>query len=131
MRSSSFRTLRTIAGSARSLLASSSPAVPCLGQSSRCYFANASLQKLQKKEAIPCDFIKWCSLGFFRTSKFATGFTPLQPKPLDSIIDMERAKDRSPEDLASIWDDVMFLLLLFFIFLNFSWFLPVKFQSNS
>uniref|UniRef100_A0A9I9CR60 ATP synthase mitochondrial F1 complex assembly factor 1 n=1 Tax=Cucumis melo TaxID=3656 RepID=A0A9I9CR60_CUCME len=101
MRSSSLRTLRTIAGSVKTVLASSSPVVR---QSSRSYFANLSLGKLQK-EANPSDFLKWSSLGFFRTSKFATGFTPLQPKPLNSIIDMERVKDRSPEDLASIWDD--------------------------
>ncbi|XP_022978750.1 ATP synthase mitochondrial F1 complex assembly factor 1 [Cucurbita maxima] len=101
MRSSSLRTLRTIAGSAKNFLASASPAVR---QSSRSYFANVSLEKLQK-EAIPCDFLKWCSIGFFRTSRFASGFAPLQQKPLDSIMDMERAKDRSPEDLASIWDD--------------------------
>ncbi|KGN49278.1 ATP synthase mitochondrial F1 complex assembly factor 1 [Cucumis sativus] len=101
MRSSSLQTLRTIAGSVKTVIASSSPVVR---QSSRSYFANPSLGKLQK-ETNPSDFLKWSSLGFFRTSKFATGFNPLQPKPLDSIIDMERAKDRSPEDLASIWDD--------------------------
>lgn len=108
MRSSSLQTLRTIAGSVKTVIASSSPVVR---QSSRSYFANPSLGKLQK-ETNPSDFLKWSSLGFFRTSKFATGFNPLQPKPLDSIIDMERAKDRSPEDLASIWDDVTFLLFL-------------------
>ncbi|XP_031278111.1 negative regulator of systemic acquired resistance SNI1-like [Pistacia vera] len=59
----------------------------------------------QQQYAIPCDFLKWASFGFYRTSKFATGFTPLQPKPLDSIIDIQRAKDKSSEDLASIWDD--------------------------
>ncbi|XWS18470.1 hypothetical protein CRYUN_Cryun32bG0046200 [Craigia yunnanensis] len=42
---------------------------------------------------------------FLQTSRFAIGFTPLQPKPLDSILDLDRAKNRSPEDLASIWDD--------------------------
>ncbi|KAL7211720.1 hypothetical protein ACSBR2_014557 [Camellia fascicularis] len=62
------------------------------------------LQKLQK-QSIPGDSLKWGSLGFCRTSKFATGFTPLQLKPLDSIIDIERAKTQSAEDLASIWDD--------------------------
>lgn len=56
-------------------------------------------------QAIPGDFLKWGSLGFCRTSRFATGFTPLQPKPLDSIIDIERAKKLSPDDLISIWDD--------------------------
>lgn len=65
-----------------------------------------NLQKLQEG-AIPGDFVKWGSLGFCRTSSFATGFTPLQRKPLDSIMDIERVKDRSPEDIASIWDDVM------------------------
>ncbi|XVE51424.1 hypothetical protein DITRI_Ditri02bG0039100 [Diplodiscus trichospermus] len=58
-----------------------------------------------QKEAIPGDCLKWGSIGFCRTSRFATGLTPLQPKPLDSIMDLDRAKNRSPEDLASIWDD--------------------------
>ncbi|MED6146022.1 hypothetical protein PIB30_030703 [Stylosanthes scabra] len=40
------------------------------------------------------------------TSKFASGFTPLQPEPLDSIVDVQRLKDRYPDDIASIWDDV-------------------------
>ncbi|CAL5346119.1 unnamed protein product [Camellia sinensis] len=65
------------------------------------------LQKLQK-QSIPGDSLKWGSLGFCRTSKFATGFTALQLKPLDSIIDIERAKTQSAEDLASIWDDVIY-----------------------
>ncbi|XP_052202203.1 uncharacterized protein LOC127807973 [Diospyros lotus] len=72
------------------------------------YFITSSLHgeviKCQK-QAIPGDFLKWGSLGFCRTSRFATGFTPLQPKPLDSIIDIERANNQSPEDLATIWDD--------------------------
>ncbi|XP_015873800.3 uncharacterized protein LOC107410834 [Ziziphus jujuba] len=63
-----------------------------------------NIQNLQER-AIPGDFLRWGSLGFIRNSRFATGFSPLQPKPLDSIMDFERAKDRSPEDLASIWDD--------------------------
>lgn len=62
------------------------------------------LQKL-RKPAIPGDFWKWSALGFYRTSKFASGFTPLQPKPLESIIDVERAKSKTPEELADIWDD--------------------------
>ncbi|KAH7857975.1 hypothetical protein Vadar_018497 [Vaccinium darrowii] len=41
----------------------------------------------------------------FVTSRFASGFTPLQKKPLNSIIDIERAKDLPPEDLIAIWDD--------------------------
>jgi len=66
----------------------------------------AAAAKLHKQD-IPCDFQKWGSVGFFRTSKFASGFNPLQPKPLDSIVDVHRLKDRYPEDIASIWDDVM------------------------
>lgn len=62
------------------------------------------LEKLQK-HAIPGDFMKWSALGFYRTSKFAAGFTPLQRKALGSIIDMDRAKDKTPEELADIWDD--------------------------
>ncbi|KAL1327226.1 hypothetical protein AAHE18_13G286000 [Arachis hypogaea] len=59
---------------------------------------------MQRPE-IPGDIRKWGSVGFCRTSKFASGFTPLQPKPLDSIVDVERLKDRYPDDIASIWDD--------------------------
>ncbi|XAR59208.1 hypothetical protein NMG60_11014915 [Bertholletia excelsa] len=62
------------------------------------------LQKMQK-HFIPGDLLKWGSLGFVRTSRYATGFKPLQPKPLDSIIDMESVKSRSPQDLATVWDD--------------------------
>ena len=65
-----------------------------------------NLQKLQQR-VIPGDFVRWVSLGFCRTSSFATGFSPLQHKPLDSIMDIQRVKDRSPEDIASAWDDVM------------------------
>jgi len=39
-------------------------------------------------------------------SQFASGFTPLKPKPLGSIIDVERAKGLSPEHLVAAWDDV-------------------------
>ncbi|KAK4589772.1 hypothetical protein RGQ29_020385 [Quercus rubra] len=63
-----------------------------------------NLQKLQQR-VIPGDFVRWVSLGFCRTSSFATGFSPLQHKPLDSIMDIQRVKDRSPEDIASAWDD--------------------------
>lgn len=82
-----------------------------VSSSSKCFFSavsvGASVQKLPKLD-IPGDFLKWASLGYCRTSRFATGFTPLQHKPLDSIVDFERVKDRSPEEIASIWDDVMF-----------------------
>ncbi|KAK6917648.1 ATP11 [Dillenia turbinata] len=62
-------------------------------------------QQQQEAASIPGYLVRWGSLGFYRTSKFASGFMPLQPKPLDSIIDLERAKHRLPEDLAMIWDD--------------------------
>lgn len=55
--------------------------------------------------AIPGNFLKWASLGSVRTSRFATGFAPLEPKPIDSIMDVERAKSKSTEELVSIWDD--------------------------
>ncbi|CAJ2654263.1 ATP synthase mitochondrial F1 complex assembly factor 1 [Trifolium pratense] len=54
---------------------------------------------------IPSHFHKWGSIGFCRTSRFATGFNPLQRKPLDSIVDVQRLKDRYPDDITSIWDD--------------------------
>uniref|UniRef100_A0A0E0CJM0 ATP synthase mitochondrial F1 complex assembly factor 1 n=1 Tax=Oryza meridionalis TaxID=40149 RepID=A0A0E0CJM0_9ORYZ len=38
-------------------------------------------------------------------SRFATGFTPLQPKPLASILDVERASGLSPDHLVAAWDD--------------------------
>lgn len=61
-----------------------------------------------KKHATPSDFVKWGLLGSFRNSSFATGFTPLKAKSLGSIIDIGRAEHQSPEDLAAIWDDVIF-----------------------
>lgn len=65
----------------------------------------------QKSQPLP---LKWGSLGCCRmSSKFATGFNPLQPKPLDSIVDVQRLKDRYPDDIASIWDDVMYHFLYF------------------
>ncbi|KAF7139880.1 hypothetical protein RHSIM_Rhsim06G0035100 [Rhododendron simsii] len=71
-------------------------------------FTTYSLQELQKsrKLSVPGDLVTWGSLGFCRTSRFAAGFTPLQHKPLNSIIDLERTKDRPVEDLIAIWDDV-------------------------
>ncbi|URE47103.1 ATP11 protein [Musa troglodytarum] len=60
------------------------------------------------RESFPGDHLKWMSVGCRRGSKFATGFAPLQPKQLGSIIDLERAKNCSPEELVSVWDDVKF-----------------------
>lgn len=60
------------------------------------------------KVACPSNYVKWGSTGFCRTLSFATGFTPLKAKPLEEIIDIARAKNKSPEELADIWDDVCF-----------------------
>ncbi|XP_026398547.1 uncharacterized protein LOC113294372 [Papaver somniferum] len=72
-------------------------------------YNTSSLQRYAQekpKQMIPGNNMKWGSLGPRRDySNFASGFTPLQQKPLSSIIDIERAKNFSPEDLADIWDD--------------------------
>ncbi|KAL8143972.1 hypothetical protein V2J09_017004 [Rumex salicifolius] len=75
--------------------------------SRRSFYTFSVQRKFNKpqQESVPCNFVKWSSLGFFRTSKFASGFTPLQAKPLNSIMDVERAKNKSPEDLVLAWDD--------------------------
>ncbi|KAK8926290.1 hypothetical protein KSP39_PZI018168 [Platanthera zijinensis] len=77
--------------------------------SSRLYFGVTSnlstLGRVRGNDSVPGNFLKWSAVGFSRGSKFATGFTPLQRKPLESIIDIERAKFQSPEDLVSVWDD--------------------------
>lgn len=54
---------------------------------------------------LPGDARKWGSLGFTRGSKFATGFSPLAPKSLESIIDVERFKGASPEELSALWNE--------------------------
>lgn len=57
------------------------------------------------QHSIPGDFLKRIPIGSHRFSSFASGFSPLKHKPLESLIDVERAKLQTPEDLASIWDD--------------------------
>ncbi|KAK6124365.1 hypothetical protein DH2020_041858 [Rehmannia glutinosa] len=73
------------------------------------YFSTISALQRQfestQKVAVPSNLLKWGSLGFCRTLSFATGFAPLQRKPLESILDVDRAKNKSPEELADIWDD--------------------------
>ncbi|KAL6567369.1 hypothetical protein OROGR_001037 [Orobanche gracilis] len=73
------------------------------------YFSTFSvLQRrfeMTQKVAVPSKLLKSGSPGFCRTLSFAAGFTPLQQKPLESIVDVERAKNKSPEELADIWDD--------------------------
>lgn len=110
------RVSRIIALSAPTLLIHASSTRAGAKQCFTTLSVRSNFQNLQER-AIPGDFLKWGSLGFCRNSRFATGFSPLQPKPLDSIMDVERAKDRSPEDLASIWDDVMLKFPYFFPFL--------------
>lgn len=70
-----------------------------------CLNNNLSTLESRGLDSVPSHFLKWAALGFSRGSRFATGFTPLQRKPLDSIIDIERAKLQSPEDLISAWED--------------------------
>lgn len=89
-----------------SILFTKSPS-PC-GFHSKPSFTTFSLRKNGGNlhpVAIPGNFLKWASLGSVRTSRFATGFAPLEPKPIDSIMDVERAKSKSTEELVSIWDD--------------------------
>ncbi|KAI5414334.1 hypothetical protein KIW84_040006, partial [Lathyrus oleraceus] len=64
----------------------------------------ATARKLHESE-FRYDLMKWGSIGFRRMSRFASGFSPLREKPLDSIVDIHRLKDRYPDDIASIWDD--------------------------
>ncbi|KAM1004791.1 hypothetical protein FF1_004875 [Malus domestica] len=71
-------------------------------------FTTLTLQQNRQnpqQQSFPGGFLKWGSLGFLRALSFAAGFNPLKAKPLDSIIDVERVKDRSAEDIASAWDD--------------------------
>ncbi|KAF3548522.1 hypothetical protein DY000_02004079 [Brassica cretica] len=35
-------------------------------------------------------------------------FSPLKTKPLDSIMDLDRSKTKSPKELTAIWYDVYF-----------------------
>ncbi|KAM0944585.1 hypothetical protein DsansV1_C11g0110351 [Dioscorea sansibarensis] len=66
---------------------------------------NSLLLETRLRAVLPGDFLKWSSIGSCRGSRFATGFTPLQPKPLNSIIDLDRAQNYPQEELVSIWDD--------------------------
>ena len=102
------RVSRIITSSVASLLVRASST-----QSFGTFSVKPNFRKLQ--QGIPGDFPKWGSLGFCRTLGFASGFTPLQPKPLGSILDIERVKDRSSKDIALIWDDVIIFIPLPFI----------------
>lgn len=64
-------------------------------------------RKFDNMQKIPVhsNLLKWGSLGFCKNLSFATGFAPLKEKPLETIIDVERAKTKSPDELADIWDD--------------------------
>ncbi|KAF0891392.1 hypothetical protein E2562_009821 [Oryza meyeriana var. granulata] len=69
--------------------------------------------------AAPAELSRWAAprRGY---SRFASGFTPLQPKPLGSILDVERAKGLSPEHLVAAWDDVSASSASLFPFVFFS-----------
>lgn len=88
-------------------------------------FTTLTLQQNRQnsqQQSFPGGFLKWGSLGFFRASSFAAGFNPLKAKPLDSIIDVERMKDRSAEDIASAWDDVSLSVPLLFCASNYTFY---------
>ncbi|XP_022724375.1 uncharacterized protein LOC111281060 [Durio zibethinus] len=94
---------------------SSSSWLPKRSFSAFCFLFAATIWPNPAKRTIPGRFLKWGSLGYCRTSRFATGFTPLQPKPLDSIMDLDTAKNRLPEDLASLLNffiPFIFMLLI-------------------
>ncbi|PWA79932.1 ATP11 [Artemisia annua] len=71
----------------------------------RSFFTSSVQRAPRTTNCITSDFLKWASLGSHGFSSFASGFSPLKHKPLESLIDVERAKLQTPEDLASIWDD--------------------------
>ncbi|CAH8264668.1 unnamed protein product [Arabidopsis lyrata] len=101
---------RIVVGSISSLAKDKFSSSSSSSSSSRQIFTacSSSLQRdvsSKLSEGLPGNHIKWASLGSVRNSRFASGFTPLQPKPLDSIMDLARAKTKSPEELTSIWDD--------------------------
>uniref|UniRef100_A0A8R7UF84 Uncharacterized protein n=1 Tax=Triticum urartu TaxID=4572 RepID=A0A8R7UF84_TRIUA len=56
--------------------------------------------------ATPAELARWLPRRGY--SRFASGFTPLEPKKLGSILDVERAKGLSPEHLVAAWDDPIF-----------------------
>jgi len=92
----SLRLLRSAASTTSSSLRSL--AVPRGGWSAR-----PALQP-PVRTAAPADLTRWPPQRGY--SQFASGFTPLKPKPLGSILDIERAKGLSPEHLVAAWDDV-------------------------
>ncbi|KAF2567582.1 hypothetical protein F2Q68_00024513 [Brassica cretica] len=101
--------LRRILGSVSSLatekLSSSSSSYSSRCPSRQIFTASQRNAGGNHSEALPGKHIEWASLGSVRNSRFASGFSPLKPKPLDSIMDLDRAKTKSPEELTSIWDD--------------------------
>lgn len=107
---------RRVLRSIRSLLKDyrRDPSPPFLVQSRlpKCHFTALSSKLLQPQAKIPSDFVKSVSAGFCKNYSFASGFKPLEFKPLESIVDVERLRNRSNEDIASIWDDVSANLVL-------------------
>ncbi|XP_057764339.1 uncharacterized protein LOC130985398 [Salvia miltiorrhiza] len=81
----------------------------CSSMATKHYFGVVPTLRMNfestQKVPVTKKFLKWGSLEFCRNLSFATGFAPLKAKPLETIIDVERAKKKSPEELADIWDD--------------------------
>ncbi|KAL1532243.1 hypothetical protein AAHA92_32273 [Salvia divinorum] len=81
----------------------------CSSMAKRHYFSvvptlQRNFENMQKTQ-VHRNFLKWGSQEFCRNLSFATGFAPLKAKPLETILDVERANKKSPEELADIWDD--------------------------
>ncbi|RLM80340.1 hypothetical protein C2845_PM12G13150 [Panicum miliaceum] len=98
MRRLPVRLLRSAAAAARRAPAASHggfPATPALHPAASAAAPSSS----------SADLSRWPKRRGY--SQFASGFTPLKPKPkpLESIIDVERAKGLSPEHLVAAWDD--------------------------
>ncbi|XP_057831022.1 uncharacterized protein LOC131041820 isoform X2 [Cryptomeria japonica] len=69
------------------------------------FIPDSHCQKNKSVNDLPGDAKKWGSLGFGRGAKFATGYSALVPKSLESIIDLERAKNIPPEELSAVWNE--------------------------
>ncbi|XP_047969700.1 ATP synthase mitochondrial F1 complex assembly factor 1-like [Salvia hispanica] len=80
---------------------------PCSSMATKHYFSVVpTLQRnFESMQPTPRNFWNWGSQEFCRRLSFATGFAPLKKKPLETILDVERAKTKSAEELADIWDD--------------------------
>ncbi|KAJ7549120.1 hypothetical protein O6H91_07G041000 [Diphasiastrum complanatum] len=59
---------------------------------------------MQVKVCEPWSRAGW-RLGFSRGAKYATGYSAVARKSLDSIMKLDSVKHASPEEIASIWNE--------------------------